>query len=230
MHYRLRGSGIQKQQGLNLNTLVSQYHRHKNTIALDGDGGFQLFLIGKLFFYLFCGFFFSGLLQFQLHLAAPFTFQFFQLLPTLTILENIVLPMDFCNMYRRRERKERALCLLEQVGIVDQAHKLPSALSGGQQQRAAIARALANDPPVIVADEPTGNLDTATADEVFKLFQGLVSRGKTLLVVTHDQRLSARTWRVLHLLDGRIHRDHNNGNGKGVPEGSLAPALAGSVV
>jgi putative ABC transport system ATP-binding protein len=156
-------------------------------------------------------------------------FQFFQLLPTLTILENVVLPMDFCSMYRRRERKARGLRLLEQVGIVDQAHKLPSALSGGQQQRAAIARALANDPPVIVADEPTGNLDTATADEVFQLFQGLVDRGKTLLMVTHDQRLSTRTGRVLHLLDGRIHRDYNNGHGQGAAEVSWVRAPAAPV-
>jgi putative ABC transport system ATP-binding protein len=156
-------------------------------------------------------------------------FQFFQLLPTLTIVENVVLPMDFCDMYRRRERRERALHLLEQLDIADQAHKLPSALSGGQQQRAAIARALANEPPLIVADEPTGNLDTATAGEVFQLFQGLVNRGKTLLVVTHDQRLSARTGRVLHLLDGRVHRDYRNGNGRGAPRDSLTPTLAGSV-
>jgi putative ABC transport system ATP-binding protein len=122
-----------------------------------------------------------------------------------------MLPMDFCNVHRRRERKARAMHLLEQVSIADQAHKLPSALSGGQQQRAAIARALANDPLVIVADEPTGNLDTATASEVFALFQGLVHQGKTLVVVTHDRELSTRTGRVLHLLDGRIHRDQNNG-------------------
>jgi putative ABC transport system ATP-binding protein len=139
-------------------------------------------------------------------------FQFFQLLPTLSVLENVELPMDFCNAYRRRERKARAMELLEQVGIADQAHKLPSALSGGQQQRAAIARALANDPPVVVADEPTGNLDTATADEVFALFEGLAARGKTLVIVTHDRRLSARTGRVLHLLDGCIDRDENNGH------------------
>jgi putative ABC transport system ATP-binding protein len=142
-------------------------------------------------------------------------FQFFQLLPTLTILENVVLPMDFCNVYRRRERKERAMHLLEQVGIADQAHKLPNALSGGQQQRAAIARALANDPPLLVGDEPTGNLDTATAGEVFTLFESLVDQGKTLVIVTHDQSLSARMERVLYLLDGRIYRDENNGhNGK----------------
>jgi putative ABC transport system ATP-binding protein len=142
-------------------------------------------------------------------------FQFFQLLPTLTILENVMLPMDFCNVYKGRERKERATHLLDQVGIADQADKLPSALSGGQQQRAAIARALANDPPLLVGDEPTGNLDTATADQVFALFEALVDQGKTLVIVTHDLSLSKRIGRVLHLLDGRIHRDQSNGhNGK----------------
>jgi putative ABC transport system ATP-binding protein len=141
-------------------------------------------------------------------------FQFFQLLPTLTILENVMLPMDFCNTFPARQRKRRAMELLKMVGIADQAHKLPSALSGGQQQRAAIARALANDPPVIVGDEPTGNLDTHTADEVFKLFQRLVAQGKTLMVVTHDRQLSERMGRVIHLLDGRIERDQDNGNGR----------------
>jgi putative ABC transport system ATP-binding protein len=139
-------------------------------------------------------------------------FQFFQLLPTLTILENVMLPMDFCNVYKRRERKEKAMHLLEQVSIADHAHKLPSGLSGGEQQRAAIARAMANDPTVIVADEPTGNLDTTTANEVFALFESLVDQGKTMMVVTHDQSLSGRMERVIHLLDGRIDRDHNNGN------------------
>jgi putative ABC transport system ATP-binding protein len=138
-------------------------------------------------------------------------FQFFQLLPTLTILENVMLPMDFCKVYGRRERRGRAMHLLGQVGIAEHADKLPSALSGGEQQRAAIARALANDPPLVVADEPTGNLDTKTANEVFRLFEGLVSQGKTLLVVTHDRSLSGRTERVLHLLDGHLHRDENNG-------------------
>ena len=142
-------------------------------------------------------------------------FQFFQLLPTLTILENVMLPMDFCNVYRRRERRARALHLLEQVGIASHADKLPSALSGGEQQRAAIARALANDPSVVVADEPTGNLDSKTAAEVFTLFEGLVAQGKTLLVVTHDRSLSARTQRTIRLFDGHIHRDENNGNGNG---------------
>ncbi|MDY7079604.1 MAG: ABC transporter ATP-binding protein [Chloroflexota bacterium] len=138
-------------------------------------------------------------------------FQFFQLLPTLTILENVMLPMDFCKVYRRRERKGRALDLLEQVGIAEHAHKLPSGLSGGEQQRAAIARALSNDPSLVVADEPTGNLDTTTANEVFLLFEKLVQQGKTLVVVTHDRSLSARTERVIHLLDGHVHRDENNG-------------------
>ena len=144
-------------------------------------------------------------------------FQFFQLLPTLTILENVILPMDFCNVYKPRQRKERAMHLLEQVDIAEQAHKLPSALSGGQQQRAAIARALANDPPLLVGDEPTGNLDSATADQVFGLFADLVDQGKTLVIVTHDRGLSQRMGRVLHLLDGRIHRDHNNGHNGASP-------------
>ncbi len=138
-------------------------------------------------------------------------FQFFQLLPTLTIVENVMLPMDFCNVYRRRERRERAMALLEMVGIADHADKLPNTLSGGEQQRAAIARALANDPPLVVADEPTGNLDTATANEILALFEQLVAQGKTLLIVTHDVNLSARTQRTIHLLDGRILRDENNG-------------------
>ncbi len=142
-------------------------------------------------------------------------FQFFQLLPTLTIAENVMLPMDFCSMYSRRERKQRALELLDQVNIADQADKLPSTLSGGQQQRAAIARALANDPPVVVADEPTGNLDRTTANEVFRLFKQLVEKGKTLMIVTHDRSLADQMDRVLHLLDGRIDRDRANGNGSG---------------
>jgi len=140
-------------------------------------------------------------------------FQFFQLLPTLTIAENVILPMDFCKVYPKRERIERAMHLLSLVGIAEHADKLPSALSGGEQQRAAIARALANDPPLIVGDEPTGNLDTKTATEVFDLFDSLVDQGKTLLIVTHDRSLSKRTERVLHLLDGRLARDQNNGNG-----------------
>jgi putative ABC transport system ATP-binding protein len=141
-------------------------------------------------------------------------FQFFQLLPTLTILENVMLPMDFCGLYKRRERKARAMALLAQMGITEQAHKLPSALSGGQQQRAAIARSLSNDPLIIVGDEPTGNLDTKTANEMFEMFERLVEQGRTVILVTHDQSLSARTRRVLHILDGQLYRDERNHTGQ----------------
>jgi len=131
-------------------------------------------------------------------------FQFFQLMPTLTILENLLLPMDFCNMYASRERVERAMHLLEVVEIAEHAHKLPAALSGGQQQRAAIARALANDPPIVVADEPTGNLDSRTAEAVFKLFEDLITQGKTLLIVTHDRDQAQRVHRTVTISDGEI--------------------------
>lgn len=135
-------------------------------------------------------------------------FQFFQLLPTLSVLDNIVLPMDFCGCYDTEERPRRALELLELVGLADQAGKLPTALSGGQQQRAAIARALANDPPILVADEPTGNLDSATADAVFSLFENLVAQGRTILMVTHDNDLARRVQRSVQVSDGRIVSDH----------------------
>lgn len=131
-------------------------------------------------------------------------FQFFQLLPTLTILENIMLPMDFCNSYPKRERRERALALLEQVDIKEQADKLPSTLSGGQQQRAAIARALANDPPVIIADEPTGNLDSQTATSIFDLFAALARSGKTVIIVTHEKDFSSYFENVIAIADGVI--------------------------
>lgn len=131
-------------------------------------------------------------------------FQFFQLLPTLSVIENVMLPMDFCNMYTPRERRERALYLLEQVDMADNAYKLPSAISGGQQQRVAIARALANDPPVLVADEPTGNLDSKTANAVFELFERLVSQGKTILMVTHDTDLAKRATRTVIVSDGEV--------------------------
>jgi len=134
-------------------------------------------------------------------------FQFFQLLPTLTVIENVMLPMDFCNVYKVDDRPSVAMDLLEQVEMADQAHKLPSALSGGQQQRVAIARALANDPPLIAADEPTGNLDSKTADAVFELFEKLVARGKTIVMVTHDNDLANRVTRALHVADGEIVED-----------------------
>jgi putative ABC transport system ATP-binding protein len=131
-------------------------------------------------------------------------FQFFQLIPTLTILENMMLPMDFCHVVPRKERQERALQLLEQVGVADQAGKFPSALSGGQQQRVAIARAQANDPPILIADEPTGNLDTKTAEAITQLFVQLVARGKTMLMVTHDPDLTRWANRTIVMADGRI--------------------------
>ncbi|MGD8997581.1 MAG: ATP-binding cassette domain-containing protein, partial [Anaerolineae bacterium] len=135
-------------------------------------------------------------------------FQFFQLLPTLTVIENLMLPMDFCNMYSRRQRRERAMHLLEQVELADQARKMPSALSGGQQQRVAIARAMANDPPILVADEPTGNLDSKTAESVFRLFEGLVDQGKTILMVTHDVDLADRVTRTVIISDGEIIEEY----------------------
>lgn len=134
-------------------------------------------------------------------------FQFFQMLPALSLLQNIILPMDFAKKYSRREKRERAMHLLETVDLADQANKLPSMVSGGQQQRAAIARALANDPDLIVADEPTGNLDMRTANDVFDLFIKLVEQGKTLLMVTHNKELSRRVPRVVEITDGKITRD-----------------------
>jgi len=132
-------------------------------------------------------------------------FQFFQLLPTLSIVENVMLPMDFCRMWKPRERPQRAMMLLEQVGLADQANKLPNTLSGGQQQRAAIARALANDPPLLMGDEPTGNLDSKTADMVFTLFADLVSKGKTFIMVTHDVELARRMPRLVEVADGVLY-------------------------
>jgi len=131
-------------------------------------------------------------------------FQFFQLLPTLTAIENIMLPMDFGKRYSPVERYERAMHLLEQVDMAEYAHKLPLALSGGQQQSIAIARALANDPPLLAADEPTGNLDSKTAESVFRLFENLVDSGKTILMVTHDGDLAQRARRTVVMADGKI--------------------------
>jgi putative ABC transport system ATP-binding protein len=136
-------------------------------------------------------------------------FQFFQMLPALSILQNVILPMDLAasRKYTPKERRGRAEHLLEIVGLADQMHKLPSMVSGGQQQRAAIARALANDPPLLIADEPTGNLDSRTSHDVFDLFNEVVSQGKTFVMVTHDKELAQRVPRVVEIQDGKITRD-----------------------
>ena len=134
-------------------------------------------------------------------------FQFFQLLPTLTIFENIRLPMDFCGMYTPNERGERAMELLQKVGIEGLAHQIPSQLSGGQQQSAAIARALANDPKIIATDEPTGNLDSRSSEHIFELLTRLTENGKTVLMVTHNDELAQRANRVITLRDGKIVQD-----------------------
>jgi len=131
-------------------------------------------------------------------------YQSFELMPTLSVLDNVLLPMDFCGRFHPQQSRERALELLDQVGLADHVNKPPSKISGGQQQRVAIARALANDPPLIVADEPTGNLDTATAEDVFSLFESLVAQGKTIIMVTHDPSLARRTSRTVWLADGQI--------------------------
>lgn len=133
-----------------------------------------------------------------------FVFQFFQLLPTLTALENVMLPMDFLRALPARDRRRRALELLERTGVADQADKLPSALSGGQQQRVAVARALANDPPVVLADEPTGNLDSVTAEAVLGLFRAMATAGTTVVLATHDRELGHLIDREVELADGVV--------------------------
>jgi putative ABC transport system ATP-binding protein len=138
-------------------------------------------------------------------------FQFFQLLPTLTVMENVLLPMDFAKTVPIGERRDRAQHLLERVGVGDQADKLPATLSGGQQQRAAIARALANDPRLLLADEPTGNLDSATADAVLELFADLHADGRTIVVVTHERDIRAIVGREVTLVDGRVVNDERTG-------------------
>jgi putative ABC transport system ATP-binding protein len=146
----------------------------------------------------------------QNHLAAwrgrnvGFVFQFFQLLPTLTVAENVMLPMDFCRTYPAPERRSRALDLLDRVGLAAHASKLPSALSGGEQQRAAIARALANDPAVILADEPTGNLDSVTAAAVLDLLLAMASSGKTVVIATHERDISHLVDRKIEMTDGSL--------------------------
>ena len=134
-------------------------------------------------------------------------FQFFQLLPTLTSAENVMLPMDFCGTWPVRERRGRAEALLERLGVADQADKLPSALSGGQQQRVAIARALANAPAVLLADEPTGNLDSRTSAAILELFASLSAEGQTVVMVTHEAAARTHASRTLEMADGRVVGD-----------------------
>ncbi len=131
-------------------------------------------------------------------------FQSFELLPTLTVLQNVMLPMDFARRFGLREMRERAMRLLEQVDIPEHAKKMPTALSGGQQQRLAIARAMANDPAILVADEPTGSLDSNTATAVIDLFADLAREGRTILLVTHDKDVAKRGSRIITLADGAI--------------------------
>ena len=134
-------------------------------------------------------------------------FQFFQLLPALNLLQNVILPMDFVKNHPPKARRQRAEYLLDMVGLSDQMHKLPGLVSGGQQQRAAIARALANDPPLVVADEPTGNLDVQTSEEVFNILLNLTNKGKTVVMVTHDESLACRANRRIEIINGLIASD-----------------------
>ena len=152
-------------------------------------------------------------------------FQFFQMLPALTLLQNVVLPMDFSAVLPARQRRERAAHLLALVGLADQAHKLPNMVSGGQQQRAAIARALANDPPLLLADEPTGNLDSKTAAEIFELFCALVEQGKTMVMVTHDKELARRIPRVVEIVNGQVSGDWAQPVERYAAPPALQPAL-----
>jgi putative ABC transport system ATP-binding protein len=142
-------------------------------------------------------------------------FQFFQLLPTLTVIENVMLPMDFARTIPAAARRDRARRLLERMGVGDQADKVPATLSGGQQQRAAIARALANEPPILLADEPTGNLDSATADAVLRLFADLNADGQTIVVVTHERDIRSIASREVTLMDGRVIADQSAATGVG---------------
>lgn len=139
-----------------------------------------------------------------------FVFQFFQLMPTLTVLENVIMPMDFTNKIPVSARRERAKILLAKVGMDSHADKFPAALSGGEQQRVAIARALANDPDIIFADEPTGNLDSNTTEEIFNLLKYLADEGKSVVMVTHNNELSERCRRIIKISDGNIIDDISN--------------------
>ncbi len=138
-------------------------------------------------------------------LGVGIVFQFFQLLPTLTAIENVMLPMDFCGRWPARERPDRALALLAQLGVSDQADKFPAAMSGGQLQRVAVARAMANAPPLLLADEPTGNLDTRNAQALLDILADLVQdEGITVVMVTHERTALHRATRTITLVDGRV--------------------------
>ena len=139
--------------------------------------------------------------------AIGVVFQTFELMPTLTLLQNVIMPMDFAGHLASRERRQRALQLLEQMEIGGHVHKRPSAISGGQQQRVAIARALANDPSIIIADEPTGSLDTHTSQVVINVFKDLAKQGKTVILVTHDRDIARQAPHIIQLLDGEILED-----------------------
>jgi len=133
-----------------------------------------------------------------------FVFQFFQLLPTLTAAENVMLPMDFSKTFPLRERRKRAVALLDRVGVERHADKLPATLSGGEQQRVAIARALANEPPLVLADEPTGNLDSVTATEILDLFRDMANRGITVVIATHEADIARVIDRKIEISDGSL--------------------------
>lgn len=146
-----------------------------------------------------------------------FIFQSYNLLPKIDAVENVILPM----MYQREgkltasQREERALAALESVGLADRAHHLPKELSGGQQQRVAIARALINDPVLVLADEPTGNLDSKSSIEIMDLLHELHDRGRTIVMVTHEPEIAEHTQRVIHILDGKVDKDYKNGHRRG---------------
>lgn len=141
-------------------------------------------------------------------------YQSFNLLPMLSLRDNITLAMDLCGRYRPLKSEQRAEALLESVELEAHSHKLPADISGGQKQRLAIARALANDPSIILADEPTGRLDSVTAETIFKIFEDLISQGKTIVMVSHDRSLTRRVDRMIELVDGRIFSDNGGDCGK----------------
>jgi putative ABC transport system ATP-binding protein len=142
-----------------------------------------------------------------------FVFQFFQLVPTLTVFENVMLAMDLVGAINRSERRKRALELLDQVGVLRHKDKMPAKLSGGEQQRVAIARSLANNPPILVADEPTGNLDSENSDRMMDVFARCADDGRLVVIATHDEAQRDRFSRVLSLRDGALVTDEANGHG-----------------